>query len=127
MARRKKPDGFDSRFEQEVFEASDKRKTTYHPEKFKYVVERTYTPDFKIKGRRGKEIYVETKGYWTGSDRSKHLAVVAQNPDIDLRLVFMNAHNRLNKRSKTTYAMWCDKHGVKWAEKRIPKEWYNER
>lgn len=118
--------GFDSKFEYDVYNASIKRRTKFHPRKFDYVVSRKYEPDFEIKKKNGSSIYVETKGYWTGSDRTKHLLVVAQNKGIDLRLVFMNANNKLNKRSKTTYADWCDKRGIKWAEGRIPRDWYHE-
>jgi hypothetical protein len=46
-----------------------------------------------------------------------------QNPDIDIRFLFVNANNKLNKSSKTTYGAWCDKHKILWAEKRIPNEW----
>lgn len=126
MSRSSRIGKFDSRFEKSVFDTSLKTRTEHHKDTFKYVTERKYKPDFRLRTRSGKYIYVESKGYWTGAERSKHLAVVAQNPDLDLRLVFMNANNKLNKRSKTTYAGWCDKHGVKWAEKQIPREWYRE-
>lgn len=118
--------GFDSKFEYDVWSASNKRKTKHHDGAIAYTTLHMYHPDFKLKTRTGKTIYVETKGYWTPRDRSKHLSVVHQNPDIDLRLVFMNANNKLNRKSKTTYAMWCDKHNVKWAQGKIPHEWYNE-
>jgi len=34
----------------------------------------------------------------------------------------------LRRGSPTTYAMWCDKHGIKWADfrKGIPQEWIKE-
>jgi len=50
-------------------------------------------------------------------------AVKKQWPKMDIRFVFQNANNKLNKRSKTTYAQWADKHGFPWAHKRIPEEW----
>lgn len=118
--------GFDSRFEWEVYEDSDKVRTTHHDTVLPFTVERKYNPDFRIVTRTKKIVHIETKGYFTSADRSKTRLVIAQNPGIDLRLVFMNAHNRLNRKSKTTYAQWCDKYNIKWAEKRIPKEWYNE-
>jgi predicted nuclease of restriction endonuclease-like RecB superfamily len=118
--------GFDSKFEYDVYQSSVKSRTKHHDGAIAYTTMRMYHPDFKIKTRSGKQIFIETKGYWTGADRSKHLSVVHQNPNIDLRLVFMNARNRLNKTSKTTYAAWCDKRNIKWAEGSIPREWYNE-
>ena len=67
--------------------------------------------------------YIEFKGYFRPSDRRKHILVRNQNPDIDIRFVFLNANNKLNKNSKTTYADWCDKYNFKWAEKIIPEQW----
>lgn len=46
---------------------------------------------------------------------------------MDIRFVFQNPKNKLYKRSKTTYADWCDKHGFKWATKVIPSSWFKER
>ena len=34
---------------------------------------------------------------------------------------------KLNKNSTTTYAIWCEKHGFKWASKLVPMEWMNEK
>ena len=33
---------------------------------------------------------------------------------------------RLNKKSKSTYADWCIKHGYLYADKDIPQEWIKE-
>ena len=41
-------------------------------------------------------------------------------------MVFYNAKKKMKKERKTTYAMWCDKHGFKWAHKTIPPEWIEE-
>jgi predicted nuclease of restriction endonuclease-like RecB superfamily len=98
----------------------------YEQERVKYQVERTYTPDFKLLTKSGKTIYIETKGWFQSSDRSKHKKIKEQHPDLDIRFVFQNSSNKLNKQSKTTYAQWCDKHGFKWAEALVPKEWVNE-
>ena len=86
-----------------------------------YTVEKTYTPDFDF----GLFI-VETKGRFLGSDRTKHLRVREQNPDYDIRFVFMNPKVRLSKSSKTTYADWCDKHNFLWADRKMPREWLRE-
>ena len=97
----------------------------YEAVKLKYIVpetEHTYTPDFPV----SKKIVIETKGLWDVADRMKMLLVVRQHPEIDFRLVFSNANKKIKKGSKTSYAMWCDKNGIKWAHKSIPKEWIEE-
>ena len=118
---------FDSKFEQQVYGELSRSKVTYsyHPRSFSYAVLHSYQPDFKLVTKTGKEIFIETKGYFTAADRSK-LQRVRDTHSIDLRLVFMNENNRLNKSSTTTYAMWCDKHGFKWSSKSVPKEWTDE-
>lgn len=82
----------------------------------------TYTPDFHL----SPHIMIETKGRWTVEDRLKMLYLVEQHPDIDFRMVFQNANQKIKKGSKTSYADYCDKHGIKWANKLIPDEWYDD-
>lgn len=84
---------------------------------------RKYTPDILIVTNG---ILIESKGYFITKDRKKHLYVKAQYPDLDLRFVFSNPHQKIGKTSKTTYAMWAEKNGFKWAGKSIPQAWYNE-
>ena len=79
----------------------------------------TYTPDFILPNG----IIIETKGRWVTEDRSKHLLIKQQHPDLDIRLLFQNAYNKIRKGSKTTYAMWCEKKGILYAHKQIPKSW----
>ena len=43
-----------------------------------------------------------TKGFFDLADRQKHLLVRQQNPDIDIRFLFVNANNKLKKRIKIT-------------------------
>lgn len=94
----------------------------YETEKFVYVKEHTYKPDFIFHNTR---IIVEAKGYFLPADRAKSLLVrpIMEAEGWELRFVFANARNRLNARSSTTYADWCDKHGFVWAQGRIPEEW----
>ena len=103
---------------------------TYEQRKLKWLPEvkfRTYTPDFEITTKSGKKIIVETKGYWTSEDRMKMKCVVAQHPDLDIRIVFQNPNARISKGSKTTYAEWCQKHlGILWAKGLIPDAWLEE-
>jgi hypothetical protein len=46
-----------------------------------------------------------------------------QYPKLDIRFLFSNHKAKINKRSKTTYGMWCEKYGFLYATKHIPKEW----
>ena len=82
----------------------------------------TYTPDFLLPNG----IVVETKGYFTSADRAKHLLVKQQHPTIEIRFVFQNSKAKLSKTSKTTYALWCAKHGFLYADKTIPAAWLIE-
>ena len=84
-----------------------------------------YKPDFKLP-KIGGFFYVETKGRWVTEDRHKHLLIKKQHPELDIRLVFSNANAKLYKGSPTTYAAYCDKHGIQWAHKTIPEEWLKE-
>lgn len=93
---------------------------------------RKYTPDFPLPNG----IIIETKGRFVTADRQKHLLVKAAHPDLDIRFIFSNPNARISKTSKTTYAMWCEKHDFKYAKaatkaqlrkgvSSIPKEWLN--
>lgn len=85
---------------------------------------RRYTPDFVLLGNG---IIVETKGRFVTADRKKHKLVKQQHPDLDIRFLFSRAKDRIGKKSKTTYAMWCESNGFKWAEKSIPFAWLIEK
>lgn len=90
-----------------------------------YVVpqtDRKYTPDFELPNG----IFIETKGKFEPSDRAKHVLIQEQWPDLDIRFVFQRPHDPIRKGSKTTYAMWCDKHGFKWGCRVIPDHWLEE-
>jgi hypothetical protein len=81
-----------------------------------------YCPDFILSNG----IIIETKGRFLTDDRQKHLLIKEQHPEIDLRFVFSNSNTRISKTSKTTYAMWCQKHGFQFADKLIPEAWIKE-
>ena len=92
----------------------------YEAEKLSYVIEHRYTPDFKLPNYK----YLEVKGYWDAEDRRKILAVKKDNPEIDLRMVFQSPYNTISKKSKTTYAKWCEKHDIPWTSYHdIPLDW----
>tara|TARA_B100001057_G_C22685473_1_gene885511 strand:+ start:159 stop:584 length:426 start_codon:yes stop_codon:yes gene_type:complete len=86
----------------------------------------TYTPDFKLPSKNGGIFYVESKGRFLTADRQKHLLIKEQLPDIEVRFVFSNSNAKLYRGSKTSYAMWCIKHGFQFAHKTIPDDWLQE-
>ncbi len=119
--------GFKSGLEENISKQIEDRgiEVQYESEKVAYTIpasEHTYNPDFKLPNG----IRVETKGRFVLADRKKHLLVKEQNPNLDIRFVFSNSKNKINKKSKTTYGDWCDKHGFKYADKVIPDEWFLE-
>ena len=83
----------------------------------------TYTIDFTLPNG----ILVETKGRWVLEDRKKHLLIQKQHPELDIRMVFQNSKGKIRKGSKTTYADFCNKNDIVWADKSIPTAWYNEK
>ena len=92
----------------------------YETTKIDYTIEHVYTPDFILPNG----VVLETKGFWEPEDRRKIKAVKAQNPDLDLRMVFQAPYNKISKKSKTTYAKWCERHDIPWTSfHNIPLEW----
>jgi hypothetical protein len=86
----------------------------YEPCKLDYTVPASnhkYTPDWKV----GNIVY-EGKGYFAASDRKKMLHIIESNPDLIIRMLFQNAQAKINKRSKTSYADWCDKFEIEWCD-----------
>ena len=92
----------------------------YEPTKVPYQIQHNYTPDFLLNNG----VYLETKGYWDSADRRKMKAVKQQNPDLDIRMVFQAPFNTISKKSKTTYAQYCDRLNIPWTSyANIPIEW----
>ena len=117
----KKEPKFRSKLEEKVATLLKELGVSYEYESTQvpYVIQHNYTPDFLLPNH----VYLETKGYWDAADRRKVLAVKRDNPDIDLRMVFQSPFNTISKKSKTTYAKWCDKHDIPWtAYHEIPLE-----
>lgn len=100
----------------------------YETEKLHYTepaTRRTYTPDFIL----ANGILVECKGAFTAPQRKKMAAVVEQNPDKDIRMLFMR-NNAISKSSKTRYSDWCEKRNIKYhvsANGSLPEEWLTEK
>ena len=85
-----------------------------------YVIQHNYSPDFLLPSG----VFLECKGYWAPEDRRKIKAVKKQNPNIEILMIFQAPYNRISKSSKTTYAQWCDKHGIRWSSyTEIPIDW----
>ena len=95
---------------------------SYESEKFAYVLHRKYRPDFKIESDHG-PIHIEVKGWWPSNERSKLLAVFINNPTIRLFVALQRPQQKISKQSKTTYAMWCDKHFIPWSPIPISPEY----
>jgi hypothetical protein len=98
----------------------------YEKLKIKYLqpsTERQYTPDIVLENG----IIIETKGRFLVADRKKHLLIKRQHPHLDIRFVFSNSKQKLNKASRTTYADWCIKNGFQYADKEVPVHWIKER
>ena len=96
----------------------------YEADTFPYVRPSHYTPDWKI----GTNTYIETKGYFSPSDRAKILAFLEQYPGIKLYLIFGNSNNKLNKNSRTTYGEWAKKHGIESSDIResLRRDWWQK-
>jgi len=120
--------GYRSGFEHKVADqlTENKIKFEYETTVIDYIkpqTNHTYTIDFTLPNG----ILVETKGRWVAEDRKKHLLIKKQHPELDIRIVFMSGKTKIRKGSKTTYANFCDKNGIIWADKEIPKSWYTEK
>ena len=118
---------FRSGLEKRTADFLNKRKVKFRYEEVKLKWQdlrmRTYTPDFVLSNG----IIIETKGRFISSDRTKHLFVKSQHPDLDIRFVFSNPKAKLYKGAKSSYGDWCDKHGFKYAKETIPVEWLKEK
>ena len=118
----KKTSKFRSKLEEKVADLLSKLGVIYEYEstKIPYTIQHNYNPDFLLPNN----IYLETKGYWDAKDRRKILAVKKANPQADIRMVFQAPYNTISKKSKTTYAKWCEKHDIPWTSYHdIPIEW----
>ena len=92
----------------------------YETTKISYTIPHNYTPDFVLPNH----VVLEAKGYWDAADRRKMKAVKEQNPDLDIRMVFQNPYITISKKSKTTYAQWCERYKIPWTSwHNIPMEW----
>lgn len=118
---------FRSGLEKRTADFLNKRKVKFQYEEVKLKWQdlriRTYTPDFVLSNG----IIIETKGRFISSDRTKHLFVKSQHPDLDIRFVFSNPKAKLYKGAKSSYGDWCDKHGFQYSKETIPVGWLKEK
>lgn len=104
----------------------------YEKERLGYTVTGNYLPDFVIRTRNGKKIYIETKGNgksFDGPSRRKLRAVKEQHPGKDIRIVFYADGKCGPKRKDGTFMRqsdWAKKYGFRFAIKDIPDEWLAE-
>ena len=113
---------FRSQLEKRVADLLTELGVTYEYEttKIAYEIQHNYNPDFILPNG----VILECKGYWESSDRRKIKSVKEQNPDIDLRMVFQAPFNTISKKSKTTYAKWCEQRDIPWTSfQDIPLDW----
>ena len=142
-----------SGYEERIASAFSRRKIdfTYESTTLKYVTppvpakKHKYTPDFIFTTKAGHKIFVEAKGYLKVADRKKMVLVKKDNPDLDIRFLFMDGYKPLITKKKRgldkdglpfkskTYGMWADAEGFPWAQGndpvvigRVLAEWYNE-
>lgn len=118
-----------SGFEKKVAASLSARKVPfeYETQKVIYIVpekKRTYNPDFILPNG----VIIEAKGKLDRDVREKMALVIEQNPDLDIRMLFMR-DNKIAKNSKTRYSDWCKKRGIVYAVSElgeIPEDWVND-
>ena len=84
---------------------------------------RSYTPDFILDNG----IILEVKGFWSTSDRRKHVEIKKQHVNLDIRMVFENSKRKIRKGSNTTYGDWCKKKDILYCDRIIPLSWLKEK
>ena len=100
---------YKSKFEEVVAEFYGLHET-YETEKITYTLQNRYNPDFKL----AEDVYLEAKGFFKPSDRRKMLEVIKQHPEKIFIMFFQDSRVKLTRKSKTTYADWCEKHNIPW-------------
>ena len=115
--------GYDSKFEASVAFALGLEQIEYKYEPFKIPYVSEYTPDFQLPNG----ILIEAKGYLRPEHRSKMIKVKKQHPEYDIRFVFQSPNDKIKGSKKgMTFSKWADKHGFKWAQSIVPREWIDE-
>jgi hypothetical protein len=81
---------------------------------------RKYTPDFSVTRGDYSEVYIEAKGRFPSTDRSKMRDVRKSNPTLDIRILFQER----SAKQKAEVVRWCEKFDFDYAfGTRPPEEW----
>ena len=114
--------GYRSKFELSIAQNLEQRKCSFDYESMtvRYVLNCRYTPDFILPNG----VIIEAKGRLLKKDARKHRAIKKQFPDLDIRFVFADINNRVEG-SKFTNRQWCQKYKFQYAERVIPKKWFD--
>lgn len=111
-----------SGFERTLAASLKKRKMAFEYENLKlpYSINHIYKPDFQL----ANGIVIEAKGHFRrgAGEAAKMIAVKKAHPELDIRIVFYDAHARISGQ-KQTYSQWAEKNGFIWAHEGIPDEW----
>lgn len=91
---------------------------SYETEKIPYILSRNYIPDFVIKTKSGKKLYIEAKGYFRPEHKAKMVAVKKLYPDMDIRILFYAPNKK--------YQKWAEKNNFPYAFGEIPEEWISD-
>ncbi len=124
-------ENFRSGFEKKGADNLTKRKVkfTYEKDRIPYVIpasKHNYCPDFILDSN---DIVLEFKGKFDAATRRKMALVIEQNPNRDIRMVFMR-DNKISKTSKTKYSDWCEARGIKCHVSvlgEVPEAWVKEK
>ncbi|BAQ94483.1 endonuclease [uncultured phage_MedDCM-OCT-S39-C11] len=120
---RRKKGEFRSKLEGEISQALQQQglDIDYEKDRFDFYLKRFYTPDFRVKGKAF-DFWIEVKGYWPSSERSKMLAVIQRHPTLPIFVALQRPHMRISKTSKTSYCQWCSRYGLAWCPTPIPDD-----
>jgi hypothetical protein len=83
----------------------------------------SYTPDFKIRDK----VYIEAKGNFTPTNRTRLVAFAEEYPDVTIFLLFQR-DNWITRRKVSRYSSWATSHGVRFAiGEKPPNEWFESK
>ena len=88
-----------SKFEASIAASLIKRSVSFSYESLvlDYIIEGQYKPDFVLPNG----VIVETKGFFPPDQRRKMLCVKAQHPDLDIRMCFQNAKDKISRAKRS--------------------------
>lgn len=122
-----------SAFEYQVYQGlkdilPSRYKLEYEVDELAYTLEKNYRPDFTITRNDGTILYLEAKGLgraFDGDARMKMIAVKAQHPEKDIRIIFMR-DGPISKGAKMMASDWAKKYGFIYSIGSIPLEWFED-